>query len=85
VASKCTKRYSEEYKRDAVDLVLSSGRTPTDVARELGISSESVRGWVNKAKKAQATQSAPAAGGLSADARDEELKRLRKLTAEQAG
>jgi transposase len=51
-------RYLEEYKRDAVDLVLSSGRTPTDVAREVGISSESVRGWVNKAKKAQATQSA---------------------------
>ncbi|MFE9728844.1 transposase [Streptomyces sp. NPDC005794] len=84
MASKYQKRYSEEYKRDAVDLVHSSGRTPTDVARELGISSESVRGWVNKARKATAVKSVSAAGGTSTDERDEELKRLRKLTAEQA-
>lgn len=51
----------------------------TDVARELGISSESLRGWV---KKAQAAEAAPARPG--GDDRDEELKRLKKLTAEQA-
>ncbi|MFD3503479.1 hypothetical protein ACFWWT_39695 [Streptomyces sp. NPDC058676] len=36
----------------------------SSVARELGISYESVRGWVDKAKNAQATQSAPTAVGL---------------------
>ncbi|MFI6476056.1 transposase [Streptomyces sp. NPDC050516] len=30
------KRYTDEYKKDAVELVLSSGRTVTDVARGLG-------------------------------------------------
>ncbi|MFE5828369.1 transposase [Streptomyces erythrochromogenes] len=43
MGSKYTKRYSDEYKRDAIDLVRSSGRTVTEVARELGISSESLR------------------------------------------
>lgn len=45
-------------------------------------SSESLRGWVKKARAAQDAGSGPA--GQSAADRDEELKRLRKLTAEQA-
>ncbi|GGT43836.1 transposase [Streptomyces chromofuscus] len=40
MGSKYTKRYSGEFKRDAIALVASSGRTVTEVARELGISSE---------------------------------------------
>ncbi|MFF3257455.1 transposase [Actinacidiphila glaucinigra] len=39
MGSKYTKRYTEEFKRDAIALVDSSGRTVTAVARELGISS----------------------------------------------
>jgi transposase len=83
VGSKYTKRYSDEYKRDAIELVRSSGRTVTEVARELGISSESLRGWVKKARAAQNNGSGPGAV-RAVDDRDEELKRLRKLTAEQA-
>ncbi|MFG2679093.1 transposase [Streptomyces sp. NPDC048392] len=45
MGSKYTKRYTEEFKRDAIALVDSSGKTVTAVARELGISSESLRGW----------------------------------------
>ncbi|MGW7368121.1 transposase [Streptomyces sp. NPDC054841] len=56
---KYTKRYSDEYKRDAIELVRSSGRTVTEVARELGISSESLRGWVKKARAAQDAGSGP--------------------------
>ncbi|MFF6786592.1 transposase [Streptomyces sp. NPDC012510] len=37
VGSKYTKRYTEEFKRDAIALVDSSGKTVTAVARELGI------------------------------------------------
>ncbi|GAA2973078.1 transposase [Streptomyces enissocaesilis] len=48
--SKYTKRYTEEFKRDAIALVDSSGKTVTAVAREPGISSESLRGWYRKAK-----------------------------------
>ncbi|KAB1987453.1 transposase [Streptomyces triticiradicis] len=41
-----SRRYAEEFKRDAVALVCSSGRTVTEVARELGISVEGLRNWV---------------------------------------
>ncbi|MFD9967734.1 transposase [Streptomyces sp. NPDC059011] len=44
MGSKYTKRYTEEFKQDAIALVDSSGKTVTAVARELGISSESLRG-----------------------------------------
>jgi transposase len=86
VGSKYTKRYSEEFKRDAIALVASSGRTVTEVARELGISSESLRGWVKKANgtgPAGVGTSVAAGSGLDAAER-EELKRLRKLAADQA-
>ncbi|MYQ96082.1 transposase [Streptomyces sp. SID4946] len=53
MGSKYTKRYTDEFKRDAIALVDSSGKTVTAVARELGISSESLRGWYRKAKAEQ--------------------------------
>jgi transposase len=79
VGNKYTKRYTEEFKRDAISLVDSSGKTVTAVARELGISSESLRGWYRKAK---ADQGEGAPGEVSSAER-EELKRLRRENREQ--
>lgn len=79
MGSKYTKRYTEEFKRDAIALVDSSGKTVTAVARELGISSESLRGWYRKAKVDQG-EGIP--GELSSAER-EELKRLRRENREQ--
>ncbi|MGW5974735.1 transposase [Streptomyces sp. NPDC055186] len=42
MGSKHTKRYTAEFKRDAITLVDSVGRTVTEVARELGVSPESL-------------------------------------------
>ena len=39
------KPYSEEYKRQAVELVITSGRTCEQVARELGCSAYSLHLW----------------------------------------
>ncbi|WP_405575279.1 transposase [Streptomyces sp. NBC_01167] len=39
-----SRRYTEEFKRDAVALVRASGKTVTEVARELGVSAEGLRG-----------------------------------------
>jgi transposase len=47
--SNMSKRYTPEFKRDAVELVRSSGRKVTEVARELGVSPEGLRGWVKQA------------------------------------
>ncbi|MFE5948713.1 transposase, partial [Streptomyces sp. NPDC056480] len=85
MGSKYTKRYSDEYKRDAIELVRSSGRTVTEAARQLDVSAESLRAWVKKAKAAEAAETGGSAASLGGgDERDEELKRLRKLTVEQA-
>ncbi|GAA2656835.1 hypothetical protein GCM10010400_12470 [Streptomyces aculeolatus] len=86
MGSKYTKRYSEEFKRDAIALVASPGRTVTEVAPELHITSESLRGWVKKASGVgQAAAGAPVAAGSGPDAVErEELKRLRKLATDQA-
>ncbi|MFI0242783.1 transposase [Streptomyces sp. NPDC016845] len=50
MGSKYTKRYTEEFKRDAIALVDASGKTAIAVARDLGISSESLRGWYRRTK-----------------------------------
>lgn len=79
MGNKYTKRYTEEFKRDAITLVDSSGRTVTAVARELGISSESLRGWYRRAKADQG-EGAPVE---LTSAEREELRRLRRENREQ--
>lgn len=73
-------KYPEQFRRDAVELVLSSDRPLRQVARELGVNHETLRNWVNAKKKQQRTA---AAGGdeLSVDERTE-LRRLRSRVAE---
>ncbi|MGW7412734.1 transposase [Streptomyces sp. NPDC054863] len=80
MGSKYTKRYTEEFRRDAIALVDSTGKTVTAVARDLGISSESLRGWYRQ-EKADRGEGQPSELTM---AEKEELKRLRKLAAEQA-
>ena len=40
--------YSEEFRREAVELLLSSGRPLNQVAGELGVSANSLRSWRNR-------------------------------------
>ncbi|TGB16044.1 transposase [Streptomyces sp. MZ04] len=77
--SNTSKRYTAEFKRDAVELVRSSGRTVTEVARELGVSAEGLRGWV---KQVRIDQGEGPAGALTTAER-EELVRLRRKVREQ--
>ena len=78
-------KYPEEFRRDAVELVRSSPhRTLREVGRELGVNHETLRNWVNAAKRAE--QATVGGGGERSAAgereRDEELRRLRKKVAE---
>ncbi len=45
------KKYTQEYKDEAVELVLSSGRPIAEIARNLGINEGTLANWVNTAKK----------------------------------
>lgn len=71
------RKYSAEFKKDAVDLVFSPGRSIPDVARELGMSTETLRGWVNKTNQ---QESGVKVGYGVAEL--EELTRLRKQVRE---
>jgi transposase len=76
-------KYPEQFRRDAVELVRSSGRSLREVGKELGVNHETLRNWVNAAKRAEAAgqRGREAAEPISADER-EELRRLRKKVAE---
>ncbi|MGW4652057.1 transposase [Kitasatospora sp. NPDC004289] len=74
-----SKRHTAEFKQDAVELALSSDRTVTEVARDLGVSAEGLRNWVNQAK---ADRGEGPAGALTSAER-EELARLRRQNREQ--
>jgi transposase len=62
--SNFSKRYTAEFKRDAVELALASDKTVTEVARDLGVNPEGLRGWV---KQAKADRGQGPAGALSSD------------------
>jgi transposase len=72
-----TPRYSEEFRRDAVALVYSSGRTVNEVARDLGVSPEGLRNWCNKDKAERGVPAPGGQGALSVVER-EELRELRR-------
>ena len=65
------RNYTEDFKRDAVALVIEQGYKPSEAARSLGIGANLIRRW-----KREFEEEASGAR-LSADER-EELKRLRK-------
>jgi len=64
--------YSLEFRSEAVRLLRSSDRSVPQLARELGVSPQSLRNWAR-----QIDVDAGKAEGLSSDER-EELRRLRR-------
>lgn len=78
--SNMSKRYTAEFKRDAVALVRSSPlRNITEIARELGVSPEGLRGWV----KQDSTDRGQGPAGALTSAEKDELARLRRQNREQ--
>jgi transposase len=67
-------KYSPEFREEAVQVALRSSKTVTEVARELDLNSETLRGWV---KKHQVQQEPPAEAELTVNerARLKELER----------
>ena len=67
------RKYTDEYKREAVELTRAPGATIQQVARDLGINAHMLGRW-RKAMEHHGDQAFPGQG----HARDEELMRLRR-------
>ena len=72
-------KYTSEFRREALELVGSSGQSVAEVARSLGVSSQTLGNWVKADRERREREQDPEA--LSESER-EELARLRKEVAE---
>ncbi len=72
---KIQKTYTAEFKREAVHLAQTSGKSITQVARELGISDTSIHQW-RKELAEHTSQAFPGSGHQTAQ--EEELRRLKR-------
>lgn len=67
------KQYTDEFRRDAVALVKSSGRPIAQIARDLGVDDATLGKWVRDARRKN--QSA----GLPPGEEDAEMQEVRRL------
>jgi len=72
-------KYPEEFRRETVQLVLTTDKSMAEVARDLGINYKTLGNWVRSEQAKTARDRAP--GALSENERVE-LKRLKKENAE---
>ena len=73
--------YPPEFRAEAVRLLGSSGKTPREVAQELGVSAQSLRNWRRQADLDAGRRS----GGLTTSEQQElrELRRRLRIAEEQ--
>ena len=64
-------KYTDEFRRETADYVISSGRPITECCRELGLNSTTVNRWVITRRRELAGEPDPAA-------EDRELREARK-------
>jgi transposase len=73
------RRFTPEYKEELIKLVTEQGRRVTHVARDIGVSEATVRGWVKK-YQTHGENAFPGSGNLRPE--DEELRKLKKRLAD---
>jgi transposase len=74
-AQRSRRKFTKEFKDDAVSLVVEQGYSCAEVSRRLGISENNVNRWV---RQYQDRSESASTDGLTREQLESELKRLRK-------
>lgn len=72
---KSRRSYSKEYKTNAVKLILEQGRKTTEVARQLGVSENTLHNWKRQYKQDH-SDAFPGHGNMKT--KDEYIRRLER-------
>ena len=74
-AQNARRRFTKEFKADAVGLVVEQGYSCAEVGRRLGVSENNINRWVRQYRDKNESASTD---GLTREQLEAELKRLRK-------
>ena len=75
------RQYTQEFKKEAVEYSLNSGKTAEEVARDLGISVSNLRRWRSQYKK-RGELAFPGHGKENLTPQEEKLRKLQKELAD---
>lgn len=75
------RKFSPEYKDEAVKMVIETSRPIAEVARELGVLEQTLGNWVNAYRRAHAGEDPPLAMSERARLREQE-REIRELRME---
>lgn len=70
------KRYSREFKIEAINMVVEQGRKATEVAESLGVGKSTLQKWLTQYRKEQQGIAPKSGNALTAEQR--EIQQLRK-------
>ena len=72
-------RYTQEFKDSAIQLAVNSEESNLQIAKDLGISSQTLYSWIQKYKESHNLQSTTSRGSSkNKESLEEENRRLRK-------
>ena len=74
-ARKTRRRFTQEFKHDAIQLVIEQGYSCAEVGRRLGVSENNINRWVRQYREKNERVSPD---GFTREQMEAELKRLRK-------
>ncbi|HET7427024.1 MAG TPA: transposase [Gemmatimonadales bacterium] len=77
MATRSYRKFDEDFRQGAVELVVQTGKPIAQVARELGVNEGTLGNWVGRARRAR-----NGADGALSESERAELARLRKENTE---
>ena len=72
MSKRVNRKYTTEFRESAVNMVISSEKSMSQIAKELGINGTTLYAWVNKAKSTTTHET-----GKNTEQLFDELKRLK--------